>query len=73
MARDKGKKPSLGHLHLRCADVSDPNCKWEVRAHDDADIIRQMEQHSRESHNQPTLDNSARSRIHNVLHGKKAA
>ncbi len=73
MARDKGKKPSLGHLQVRCADVNDPNCPFEARGHDDADVIRQMEQHTRAAHNQPHLDNQARNRIHSVLHGRKAA
>ncbi len=73
MARDKGKKPSLGHLQVRCADINDPNCQFEARGHEDAEVIKQMEQHSRTAHNQPSLDNNARSRIHNVLHAKKAA
>jgi predicted small metal-binding protein len=73
MARDKGKKPSQGSLHLRCADVGDPNCAWEARGHDDADIMKQMEQHAREAHNQFSLDNSARNRIRSMIHKKKAA
>jgi predicted small metal-binding protein len=73
MARDKGKKPSLGHLHLRCADVGDRSCRWEVRGHDDADIIKQMEQHAREVHNSFHLDNDARNRIRGAIHAKKAA
>jgi predicted small metal-binding protein len=73
MARDKGKKAPLGHLHLRCADVTDPNCHWEVRGHDDADIMKQMEQHAHEAHNVMHLDNGARNRIRSVIHDKKAA
>jgi len=73
MARDKGKKPSLGHLHLRCADVGDPNCRWEARGHDDAEIMKQMERHAREVHNTFSLDNGARNRIRGVIHAKKAA
>jgi predicted small metal-binding protein len=73
MARDKGKKPSQGNLHLRCADVGDPDCTWEARGHDDAEIMKQMEQHAREAHNQFSLDNSARNRIRSVIHNKKAA
>jgi predicted small metal-binding protein len=73
MAHDKGKKPSQGHLHIRCADVGDPNCRWEARGHDDAEIIQQVEQHAREIHGTQSLDNDARNRIRGVLHGRKAA
>ncbi|MGI9103767.1 MAG: DUF1059 domain-containing protein [Terriglobales bacterium] len=72
MAHDKGKKPSQGSLRVSCADLGDPSCRWEARGHNDAEVIQQMEQHSREAHNRP-LDNQSRTRVHSVLHGKKAA
>jgi predicted small metal-binding protein len=73
MARDKGKKPPQGNLRLRCADVGDPTCAWETRGRDDAEIMKQMEQHAREVHNQYSLDNDARNRIRSMIHAKKAA
>jgi predicted small metal-binding protein len=72
MAHDRGKKPSLGSLHVRCAEIDDPNCRWEARGHDDAEILKQVEQHGREAHNHP-MDNAARNRVRQVLHSKKAA
>lgn len=73
MAHDRGKKPSQGSLHVRCADIGDPNCKWEARGSSDADIMKQVEQHGRDAHGIQHMDNSQRNRVHEALHGRKAA
>jgi predicted small metal-binding protein len=50
-------------LHFRCADVGDPQCKWEARGSSEEELMPQIERHGREAHNINNIDGSMRNRI----------
>jgi predicted small metal-binding protein len=53
-------------LRFRCADVGDPNCKWETRGKSEEEVMRDVERHGREAHDlhmSDDLKNRVRSKI----------
>jgi predicted small metal-binding protein len=50
-------------LRVRCADLGDPNCKWEGHGKTEDELIRNVEQHAREAHNFPRLGTELQERV----------
>lgn len=58
---------------FRCADVADPNCRWEVSGKNEAEIMPQIERHGREQHNISNFDENTRNRVRNAIRTREAA
>jgi predicted small metal-binding protein len=57
---------------FRCADVADPNCRWEVSGRNEAEIMPQIERHGREQHNITNFDESTRNRVRDAIRTRAA-
>ena len=57
---------------FRCADVGDPNCRWEVSGSNEAEIMPQIERHGREQHNITNFDENTRNRVRDAIRTRAA-
>lgn len=57
---------------FRCADVADPNCRWEVSGQNEAEIMPQIERHGREQHNITNFDENTRNRVRDAIRPRAA-
>jgi predicted small metal-binding protein len=57
----------VGEFRVRCADLGDPNCKWEAKAKDEDELMRAVEQHAREAHNFPRLGQELLERVRSKM------
>ncbi len=68
-----GREGSDSTKTFRCADTGNNNCKWETSGGSDGEIMQKVEQHARESHNMPKLDDQTRSKVQNAIRERPAA
>ena len=54
-------------FHVRCADLGDPNCKWEGHGATEEELMRNVEQHAREAHNFPRLGTELYERVRSKM------
>jgi predicted small metal-binding protein len=71
MAMENQRNPgntgqSSGDVRFRCSDVGQ-NCPWEVRGHNEAEIMPKIEQHGREKHNIAQFDSETRDRVRGAI------
>lgn len=61
----------VGDLRFRCADVADPNCKWEARGRSEEELMPKIEEHGRQQHKMTKIDEQTRSKVRGAI--RKAA
>ncbi len=60
-----------GEKTFRCSDLGH-QCNWEVSGQSEEELMRQIEQHGRQAHNVPTLDNEGRKKVRSAIRDRAA-
>jgi predicted small metal-binding protein len=58
---------------FRCADAGFKECKWEVTARDDNEVMERVREHGREAHGITAIDDNMKRKIQDNIHDRKAA
>ena len=59
------------NLTFRCADVGQGNCNWQTSGKSEDEVLRNVEQHARESH-QMNMDENTRSKVRGAIRRQAA-
>ena len=56
-----------GEYVFRCADAGNKDCPWETRGSSPDEVLRNVEQHGRQQHNLPHIDEDTRNQVRSKI------
>ena len=62
-----------GHFSFRCSDAGNADCRWETSMASADQLWNEIQQHHREVHGKPSIDEATRGKIQDAIHSRRAA